>query len=105
VEISQGVSIGLEYAGLAIGGSNAQQKRTVVKAYGEALQQQHREKQTGLVFHHKAAKPLCTAALRIGEGEKPRFDIRVSFEMIRMTVMPVVFLGPPAITDSGQQGT
>src|SRR5882724_1620203 len=57
------------------------------------------------MFHDGAEKSLSEAALLSGEDQEPQLDIRVSLEMIRMTVMLVVLLGPPAIADGGQQGT
>jgi len=82
-----------------------EQKGDAVDTYGEALQQQHRDKQPGLVLHDDTAQALRGMALFISEGEEPELDIRIPFEMIGMAVMPIVLLGPPAITDRGQQGT
>src|SRR6266850_4674562 len=55
--------------------------------------------------HDGAEKSLGEAALLSGEDQEPQSDIRVELEMIWMTVMLVVLLGPPAIADGGQQGT
>ena len=43
--------------------SHGQQKPVAVDAYRDALQQQHRDKQTGLVLHDGAAPSLHTAGL------------------------------------------
>jgi hypothetical protein len=73
--------------------------------YSEALQQQHRDKPPRLVLQDDTAQARYGLARFLSEGEEPELDIRVSFEMIGMAVMPIVLLGPPAIADRGQQGT
>ena len=65
-------------------------------------EQQQREEEVRLVFHHEPQKILSALSYFFSKSNKWHVDVRITIELIRMPVMLIVPINPPAITYAQQ---
>src|SRR5579883_2727474 len=69
----------------------------------DPAKQFQRQIQVRLVFDHKAGKAAPAERLFLSEGKQGDTDVRVNFQLIGMSVMPVMLIDPPAPAPSQNQ--
>src|SRR3954453_526788 len=69
----------------------------------ERLEGQHRAVQPRLVAGHPAGEATSPGGLTLVEDDRPRADVRVALQVVRVRVGGVVLVHPPAVAEPVQE--
>ena len=81
----------------------AQQESDTVNFQHKCFEQRQRKKTQMLVFHSETREAVLSGCLVLGKCEQRYFDVGIGGDVIRRTMMAIVFVQPPAVAESKQE--